>query len=124
MITKKISDHIVKTGPMCGEIREILPPGEYDKLDIAIAIDIEPTVAHYHKGFDEVYFLLDGSLEIQLFDPNQDKTWSESLVANELCVIEKGIHHQIVNASKNNRLAIICIPGFNADDEPPSHLSR
>lgn len=69
MLTKKLADHVVVHSPFCGEIREILLGSDYDKLGIAVAVDIKPTTAHFHKTFDEIYFVLDGELELEFFDP-------------------------------------------------------
>ncbi len=120
MLTKKLADHIIIHSPFCGEIREIIAGGDYDKLGIAVAIDIKPTTAHFHRTFDEIYFVLDGELELEFFDPAADKTWAESLSANELVVVSKGIHHKVVRASEHNRLCVVSVPPFHADDENPS----
>jgi hypothetical protein len=41
----------------------------------------------------------------------------QKLSENELCLITKGIHHKIIESSKENRLCVISIPYFNGDDE-------
>ncbi len=119
MITKLTKDHIIKQSPFCGELREVLTGSEYSP-DIAIALDIRPTTAHYHTGFDEVYFVLDGDLVLQLHDPESGETREQPLAANELCVITKGIHHKITRSSASNRLCIITVSRFEAGDEHPS----
>jgi mannose-6-phosphate isomerase-like protein (cupin superfamily) len=116
MITKLVKDHIVQQTPTCGEIREILPGSEYSP-NIALALDIRPTKAHYHRGFDEVYFVLDGDLVLHLYDPGSGETTAQTLAANELCVITKGIHHKITRSSAHNRLCVITVPRFDASDE-------
>jgi mannose-6-phosphate isomerase-like protein (cupin superfamily) len=120
MIVRLYKDHLVKESPTCGELREILIGNDYPFLNVAIAQDIEPTKAHYHKQFDEIYFVLDGSMTLKLFDPATEKIWTQKLGANELCVISKGIHHELTEASEKNRLCVITVPGFDASDE---HLS-
>lgn len=120
MITKLLKDHIVKQTP-CGEIHEILLGSEYSP-DIAIAPNIGPTKAHYHTGFDEVYFVLDGDLVLQLYDPESGGSTEQKLGANELCVITKGIHHKITKSSTKNRLCVITVPRFDASDEHPSEV--
>ena len=120
MLTKKRADHVVVHSPFCGEIREILLGSDYDKLGIAVAIDIKPTTAHFHKTFDEIYFVLDGELELEFFDPESGRTWTEPLSPNELAVVSKGIHHKVLKATEKNRLCIVSAPPFHADDENPS----
>jgi len=117
MIVKTLNDHTVLNSPTCGEIREVLKDGEYKPLGIAIALNIEPTKAHYHKSFDEIYFVLDGSLKLEFYDPVDEKLWTETLNSNELCVVSKGIHHRVMKASGINRLCVISIPPFHQDDE-------
>lgn len=120
MLTKKLADHIVIHSPFCGEMREIITGNDYDRLGIAIAVDIKPTTAHYHKTFDEIYFVLDGELELEFYDPALEKTWSEVLSANELVIVSKGIHHKVIRSSGHNRLCVVSVPPFHADDENPS----
>jgi mannose-6-phosphate isomerase-like protein (cupin superfamily) len=116
MIVKKAKDHFVKMNPLCGEIREILRD-EYEQMSIAIAMDIGPTTAHYHESFDEIYFLLDGTMTLKIYDPQEGITQVETLKENELCVITKGIHHKIEKSSEKNRLCAICCPPFIPEDE-------
>lgn len=120
MIAKKLNDHKVLNSPTCGEIKEILKDGEYKPLGIAIAMSIEPTKAHCHRSFDEIYFVPDGSLKLEFYDPKEEKVWTETLKSNELCAVCKGIHHKVIEASTENRLCVISVPPFHADDE---HLS-
>ncbi|MBI4962372.1 MAG: hypothetical protein HY913_03775 [Desulfomonile tiedjei] len=120
MIVKLLKDHIIKQSPTCGPIHEILIGDEYPFLNIATAEDIKPTKAHYHERFDEIYFVLDGYIALKLYDPKSERIWTEYLGANELCVISKGIHHEVTEASGTNKLSIITVPGFHSDDE---HLS-
>lgn len=121
MLTKHNSDHRVVQSPYCGEIREILVGNEYQP-NVAVAIDILPTTAHYHRDFDEIYFVLDGELTLELHDPSKEKSWTERLVANEVCVVSKGTHHRITEASSKNRLCVISVPQFNPDDEHASDI--
>jgi mannose-6-phosphate isomerase-like protein (cupin superfamily) len=120
MIVKHVADHQVKHSPWCGEIREILERRDYGPLSVALAVDIQPTRAHFHRTFDEIYFVLDGSIELRLSDTATGKTWTEKLAANELFVISKGLHHGIVAASPSNRLCVICTPPFDPQDETTS----
>lgn len=117
MIVKLLKDHVVKESPTCGELREILIGNDYPFLNIAVAQDIKPTKAHYHQQFEEIYFVLDGWMNLELFDPATQKIWTQRLAANELCVIGKGIHHKLTEACDSNRLCVITVPRFNEADE-------
>jgi mannose-6-phosphate isomerase-like protein (cupin superfamily) len=116
MILKLLADHAVKQSPNCGEIREILHGAEWSP-NVALAIDIGCTTAHWHATFDEIYFVLDGWLELQLYDPANDTRRTQVLAANELCVITRGVHHQVTSASSGNRLSIITTPCFDPADQ-------
>jgi len=117
MIVKLLKDHIVKQSPTCGELREILIGDEYPFLNIAVADNIKPTRAHFHKEFDEVYFVLDGYIGLKLYDPTSERIWTEFLGANELCVISKGVHREVTEASDTNKLCVISVPRFHSGDE-------
>jgi mannose-6-phosphate isomerase-like protein (cupin superfamily) len=119
MITKLLRDHVVKTSPFCGAIHEILTGAEYSP-SIALAIDIRETIPHFHKTFDEIYFVLDGEIAFALHDPANGKTTEQRLIADELCVISKGVHHKVVSSSAKNRLCVICVPHFDPADEHKS----
>lgn len=116
MILKLRADHVVKQSPTCGEIREILRGAEFSP-NVALAVNIGPTTAHWHAGFDEIYFVLDGEIELQLHDPATNATTTPRLGANELCVIPRGTHHRIVTASAENRLSVLTMPRFDPADE-------
>jgi mannose-6-phosphate isomerase-like protein (cupin superfamily) len=120
MIVRKTADQVINHSPTCGEIHEILIGGDYPHLNIAVAQDIRPTRAHFHKGFDEIYFVLDGTMRLGLYDPATGKTSEVELSANELCVISRGVHHVIRESSGSNRLCVITVPGFDPADEHPS----
>lgn len=120
MKVKLNKDHKVIETETCGQIRELLSGGEQPGLDLALAIDIRPTKAHFHDTFDEIYFVLDGALTLRTYDPSSGKREDLRLQANELCIVAKGVHHQITESSEMNRLCVICLPRWMADDE---HLS-
>jgi mannose-6-phosphate isomerase-like protein (cupin superfamily) len=121
IILKKAKDHIIHHSITCGAVIEILRRPDFSDLSVAVAIDIKKTTAHYHRKFTEIYFVLDGSMTLLLFDPENKKSWREHLVSNELCLIPPGVHHQIVESSEKNRLCIIATPAFDPEDE---HISE
>ena len=49
------------------------------KQAVAIAVDLEQMDAHYHRTFDEIFFVLDGDMKFEFYDP-QDRSniWTEN----------------------------------------------
>ncbi|MHC1730344.1 MAG: hypothetical protein AB9866_30830 [Syntrophobacteraceae bacterium] len=97
----------------CGLLREVLDTEDKLPLTLVIAEDIKPTKAHYHLNFQEIYFVMDGWLSMKFYDPVADRYWEEKILANELCIIEKNIHHVVAEASPKNRLCVIAVPGYS-----------
>ena len=122
MIVKRISDHNVVDSHICGVIREVLIGNEYSFLNLAISTDIGITQAHFHEKFDEIYFVLDGNIKLLLHDVESQRTWTEDLAENELCVIPALVHHKIIEASQKNRVCFITIPQFNDADQHVSEI--
>jgi mannose-6-phosphate isomerase-like protein (cupin superfamily) len=81
--------------------------------------NIKATQAHFHLGFEEIYFVLDGCIMLALYDPGTDKFSEYLLEAHELMVIHRNIHHKVITASRENRLVVISVPGF----DPDGHVS-
>ncbi len=120
MIVKHVADHVLKKTVFCGQLSEVLRHGEYEPLDLAIIEGVSSTVGHFHRGFDEVYFELDGAITVEFYDPERGRQWREELKRGELCVIPKGLHHKIVAGSEGNRMCCICVPHFDPGDETRS----
>ncbi len=120
MITKKYDEHNVLESPYAREMREIISSSEYEKAGVAIAVDLEQMEAHYHNTFDEIFFVLDGEMKFEFYDPKDTRVWTEELSLNETIIVGKGIHHKILRASEHNRLLVVSIPPYHPDDENPS----
>jgi len=120
MITKKYTEHNVLDSPYAGEMREIINSSEYNKAGVAIAVDLEQMDAHYHRTFDEIFFVLDGDMKFEFYDPANGNVWTEESSLNDLVIVKKGIHHKVLSASEHNRLLVVSIPPYHPDDENPS----
>lgn len=120
MIKKKPEDHILHSCPYAREMREILKVSEYDKIGLAVGVDLFQMEAHYHKSFDEIFYVLEGNMDCEFYDPDEDKTWTAELSQGDTLVVPKGVHHKVIKASPKNRLLVISIPPYHADDEIPS----
>jgi hypothetical protein len=64
-------DHTHVKAQFCGDLIEVLREGG-PAPNITILLDALSTQAHYHPTFDEVYVVLDGSVSVHLYDPNDD----------------------------------------------------
>jgi len=104
----------------CGDLIEVVRE-DPSSPDVAVLIDVKHTIAHFHLRFDEVYFVLDGALNVRLFDPVTDQVSNHVLSEHEACVIPRGVHHQITSATQHNRLCVLCMPHFEAQDETASN---
>ncbi len=120
MITKKYEVHNILDSPYAKEMREIISGSEYENAAVAIAVDLEQMDAHYHNTFDEIFFVLDGDMKFEFYDPEDEKVWTEELSLNETIIVKTGIHHKILRASEHNRLFVVSIPPYHPDDENPS----
>ncbi len=120
MLKKKPDDHIVHDCPYSKEMREILNVSEYSKMGLAIGVDLVPMQAHYHKTFDEIFYVLEGNMDCTFYDPEEDKTWIEQLSEGDTLVVSRGVHHKVTNASSKNKIMVISIPPYHPDDEIPS----
>lgn len=117
MLVKHVADHIIVQSQSCGKVHDIITNNDNYPLGIAVCFDIPPTKEHFHKTFDEIYFVLDGQIVLELYDPIAKSATVKVLNANELCVVSKGIHHKIIKSSEKNRLAVISYPPFQGNDE-------
>ncbi|MCZ6638396.1 MAG: WxcM-like domain-containing protein [Candidatus Dadabacteria bacterium] len=120
MITKKFADHKVLDFPYAREMREVINTNDYEKMAIAIAVDMEQMNAHYHKTFDQIFFVLDGDMKFEFYDPANGNVWTVESSLNDLVIVKEGIHHKVLRASEHNRLLVLSIPQYDPDDENPS----
>lgn len=120
MLIKYLKNHVVIDSPTCGSVHEVITNTDGNPYGLAISENIKETHAHFHRTFEETYFLLDGELEVKIYEPETERLSTVHLKANELMVIPKGVHHKVVNGSEMNRLCIISFPPFHGDDENPS----
>jgi len=122
VLKKKPQDHNVLYSSYSREMREILNASEYSEMGLAVGVDLFPMDAHYHKTFDEIFYVLDGKLDFKFYDPVKNGTWTEELSDGDTLVVSKGVHHKVIKSSPENRLLVISIPPYHPDDEIPSDV--
>ena len=115
MIVKLLKDMIRQQTVTCGEVDMILGTSDYDKLNVAVCPNIKPTIGHYHPEFDEIYFVLDGWIEVETYDPATEAIDHQRLQSEELILIPAGVHHKVTASSDKNRLCVLMIPGFRGE---------
>ena len=121
LLIKKKENQEKGLSPFCGEFIKALSGNEYN-VDIAIFTDISITTPHFHKGFDEIYVVIQGKIEVTTYESPSEIKKLTKLKTNELILIGKNVHHQITKASKKNNLMVICNPPFNSEDEHESEI--
>ena len=112
MLVKLLKDMVKTQTVTCGEVDMILGSSDYAKLNVAICPNIKPTIAHFHPEFDEIYFMLDGWIQLKTYDPTTGAYAEQRIGQSELAFFPKGMHHVIREASEVNRLCVLMIPGF------------
>lgn len=120
ILERHSADSIVVESPTCGEGLEILHAPDYGPFSVAMFTDIRPTIPHFHRTFDETYLVVEGTVKLRLFDPGTLEEREVVLERNELCVIGKGTHHGVLEATPGNRVCVLAAPPFHPDDETPS----
>jgi mannose-6-phosphate isomerase-like protein (cupin superfamily) len=84
-------------------------------LNVAVCPNIRPTIGHFHPEFDEIYFVLDGWIELKTYDPSTDSYAEQRLGSEELVLIPAGVHHKVTASADVNRLCVLMIPGFRGE---------
>ena len=115
MLVKLVKDIVQNQTATCGRVDMILSTSDYAKLNVAICLNIKPTIAHYHPTFDEIYFVLDGWIDLKTYDPATGRYAAQRLGQNEMALFPAGLHHVITASSEVNRLCVLMIPGFTGE---------
>ncbi|GAB4140962.1 MAG: hypothetical protein Fur0024_2680 [Patescibacteria group bacterium] len=115
---KKFKDAKKILSPTYGELFE-LTGKEFPHISVALAKNIKPTLAHFHKTFDEVYFVKSGWVVVKILDPKNAKNeiLEFKISKNDSLVIPKNVRHKIVSVSQKNELLVINTPSFKIGDE-------
>ena len=100
--------------PLCGFLVDIL---RTEKFNIVKANNIGITGSHYHKKSIEVYYLLSGSITLQIRRKNNKNFITLILKNEDVLLLEPYDIHQIIKASKKNELLVFNIPSWQEEDE-------
>lgn len=113
------NDHLHLDTP-CGPLTEIFGTAKPVPVSIALLENIRTTEPHYHRELEEVYFVLEGTVGVRLYDSETGEATDVKLSQYEACVIPRGVHHQVVCSSERNLLCALAVPQFNREDDHPS----
>ncbi|KXK26700.1 MAG: Cupin domain protein [candidate division WS6 bacterium OLB20] len=104
------SNHKQIDSDFCGRLTEVLNVPEQE-ISIAVLVDVSHTKAHYHQLSLEYYWLEEGELTVRVEDDEV------TMKAGDILAIMPGEAHEIVKASKKNRLIAISSPRYTPEDE-------
>lgn len=122
VIVIKKEEHLPIVSPFCKNGFVVSDSNHSKNFDMAIFNNIKPTIGHYHNNFEEAYLLFKGSITVETYNPTTKEKHIYILKSNDLIIIPPKIHHKITASSEENCLYVICVPGFNRDDEFESQV--
>lgn len=111
IIRKKDQKEIEST--TCGNLLEVVNHKDVP-ISISISENIKPTKGHYHKELTEFYWVLEGKIKVNVVKNGQSKV--HTIESGDLLILERDEYHEIVEASKANKVAVMCYPRWSAED--------
>jgi len=73
MLVNPVDDIVTTQTVTCREVDMVLGSTDHSKLNVATCPNIKLTMAHFHPGIDENYFVLDGWIHIKTYGPKAGK---------------------------------------------------
>lgn len=108
------SDQMQIETETCGLLTEVVNSDDVP-ISIVLANDLKPTKPHYHKKAIEIYWVLEGKIDVVVTKENNKQ--KVELKSGDLVVIEKEENHEVVSASKENKVIVINNPPWKKEDE-------
>ncbi len=110
-LVRKLSDSKPKK-ITCGLIRKLTSEKDSKQLDIVHVTIEKETKEHFHKNLTEVYFVLKGSIEVELDDA------VEQLSEGQMIMILPNTKHKAKKTSEAPaELLVVCSPPWQESDE-------
>lgn len=72
--------------------------------------------AHYHKLFDESYYVEEGNITVALMTAGSTSVEVRKYQQGELVIIPKGTVHKTLNGSADNKILVIYYPRYIETD--------
>jgi len=110
-LVKKLQD-ANSTQITCGIMRKLTTSNDFKDMDVVHVTIADSTKKHYHKKLTEVYYVLRGSIDVEV----DDKT--EHLDKNQLIMIFPNTNHKAWKTSKEDaEILVVCCPPWAEKDE-------
>jgi len=100
----------------CGRLLEIFNIQGNQNLSAIIIEDVVETLGHYHTNTDELYFCLDGTIQVKIYTPSSQVKKTYTLDKYDSLLIKKDVHHKIIDATGASLLAV-CFSGWEENSE-------
>jgi len=96
----------------CGLMRKMTDSKDFQGMDFVHVTIKDSTKKHYHKKLTEVYFVLSGSIDVEI----DGKT--ESLEKGNMIMIFPKTNHKSWKTSKEDaEILVACCPPWSEEDE-------
>jgi mannose-6-phosphate isomerase-like protein (cupin superfamily) len=96
----------------CGIMRKLTDSEDFKGMNFIHVTIKDSTKRHYHKKLTEVYYVLKGSIDMDV----DDKT--EHLTSGSIIMIFPKTKHKAQNTSKENaEVLVACCPPWSQEDE-------
>jgi len=110
-IIKKVKDSEAKQ-ITCGIMRKLTTEEDFGGMDFAHVTITDETKRHYHKKLTECYYVLKGSIRIEVDDRTED------LNEGSLIMIYPETHHKAWKTSEEAaEILVACCPPWSEEDE-------
>ncbi|MBU3897182.1 MAG: cupin domain-containing protein [Nanoarchaeota archaeon] len=96
----------------CGTMRNLTTEKDSKDFDFIHVTITGPTKKHYHKKLTEVYFVLKGTIIVELDDE------IKHLEVGDMIMIFPNTNHKAWKTSKENaEILVVCCPPWTEEDE-------
>jgi len=110
-LVRKIQDSNPKE-ITCGIMKKLTNSNDFKDMDIVQVTIKDSTKRHYHKKLTEVYYVLKGSIAVEVDDS------TEHLKKNQMIMIFPNTNHKAWKTSKENaEILVVCCPPWVEEDE-------
>jgi mannose-6-phosphate isomerase-like protein (cupin superfamily) len=110
-IVRNIKDSNPK-GITCGIMRKLTDSNDFKDMDFVHVTIKDSTKRHYHKKLTEVYYVLDGSIDVDIDGR------IEHLKKGQMIMMFPDTNHKAWKTSKEDaQILVVCCPAWAEEDE-------